>query len=153
MDKVFIKRFKQVLLFGGFFNIIFSVPLVFPGLSDYYLIFLSRVNDALRLGGQIYITSSNPLHSFFINTAGIDLVVIGLTVLHAAADPIARRGIVLLNAIGRILFVGIVAYYVLAENVARIVMFFTVIDFAISVVYLCFLSYYRRNRQNLYAST
>jgi hypothetical protein len=144
---LFVKRFKQVLLFGGLFNVIFAAPLAFPIISNYYLIFLNKINSAFHLGGQLYTISSNPLHSFFINTAGLDLVFIGAIVLYAAINPIERKSLVLLNAIGRIFFAGLVVYYVIMKNIAHITIFFGIIDFTLSIIFLYFLYRLKNNEQ------
>jgi hypothetical protein len=132
-------RFRALLLFSGGFNILFASPLMVPGVAERYLFFMSDLNHLLHLGGAPFVTPANPVHALLINTAGIDLVLIGSIVLYAAQDPSARRGILLLNAIGRLLFAFVVGYYVLVEHAVRIVLLFALIDVVISVGFLYFL--------------
>lgn len=134
-----VKNLKQLLLFSGLFNIIFASPLIFPELFEYYLFLFNYINAFLNLGGKPFTSPSNPIHSLLINTAGIDLVLVGAIILYASLDPTKRKGIILLNAIGRLLFAGIIIFYIAVHDVIRIVIFFGTIDVIISIGFLYFL--------------
>jgi hypothetical protein len=135
-----IRHFRHLLVFSGIFNILLASPLTLPGVADSYLFFLSDLNFSLHLGGTPYVRPLHPAHSLLINTAGIDLVLIGSMVLYAAVDPAGRRGVVLLNAIGRLLFASVMLYYVLAMNLMRLVLVVGFIDVAISIGIIVFLA-------------
>lgn len=144
---VFTQKLRKVLLFSGYFNIVFTLPLAIPVISNYYLIFLNGINNTFHLGGNLIHIPHNPLYSFFINTAGIDLTLIGLIILYAAKDPVKRKGLVLLNTIGRMFFVGIVIYYVYMNNIAPITIFFAMIDFILIIIFFYFLYHLKYNKQ------
>lgn len=131
-------RFRSLLLFSGLFNIALASPLTTPWTLGPYVTLLSNVNQALGLGGTLSVPEAGaPL--LLANTAGIDLVLIGVLVLYAARDPEGRSFIALANAVGRTLFAGIVAYHVLAHDVARLVLVIGGIDVAISLGFVHFL--------------
>lgn len=132
------KQFRGILVFSGLFNIIFASPLLIPEISNYYLFFISSLNDALHLGGMAFSLPSNPVHSLLINTAGIDLVLIGVVVLICSSNPMKHRKIILANAIGRTIFFGVVLYYVIVHDLLRIVLVFGVIDLIISCLFLVY---------------
>ncbi len=138
-----IKRYQNLLRFSGLFNVIFASPLVIPGLSIGYLTLLSNLNQMLGLGGREFAVSSDPLNALLINTAGIGLVLIGTMVLYASARPLARRGIVLLNAVGRLTFFLIVVYYVLSAELGQITLVFGIADALIGIGFLYFLVLFR----------
>lgn len=138
-ESMAVRYFRRLLVFSGLFNILLATPLILPGVADRYLFFLSDLNLALRLGGLPYVLPLHPAHSLLINTAGIDLVLIGSMVIYASRDLQGRRGIVLLNAVGRLLFAVIACYYVLAMNLMRLVLLVGFIDVAISIGIIGFL--------------
>jgi ABC-type Fe3+-siderophore transport system permease subunit len=93
----------------------------------------------LNLGGKPVTIPENPIHALFINTAGIDLVLIGVIVLVVSKNPLKNRKIILFNGLGRILFAFVILYYVLVADVIRIIMVFGVIDVFISIGFLIYL--------------
>lgn len=117
---------------------------MFPGLDDRYLQFLSGLNASMGFGGTPMVMPAHPAHELLINTAGIDLVLIGAMVLYAASDPERRQGIVLLNAIGRLLFAAIAAWYVLDAGLLPLVLLVALVDVVTGFVFLGYLSVLRR---------
>lgn len=138
-EAISIRNFRRLLVFSGIFNIIIASPLILPGVADRYLFLLSDLNFALHFGGVPFVRPVHPAHSLLINTAGIDLVLIGSMVLYASFDPQGRRGIVLLNAVGRLLFAAVTCYYVLVMNLMRLVLLVGFIDVVISIGIIGFL--------------
>ena len=134
-----LKRFKNLLKFSGIFNIVSASLLIFPIVYEHYLLFFNQINFALGLGGQAVSIPTNPLNALLINTAGIDLVLIGAVVLVVSKNPLKNRIIILLNAVGRLLFAIIIAYYVFTADLIRIIIVFGLIDVAISIGFLYFL--------------
>lgn len=134
-----LRNFRFLLVFSGLFNILVAGPLMLPGFSDSYLFYLSDLNASLHLGGLPYLRPVNPAHMLLMNTAGIDLVIIGALVLYAAFDPDGRRGIALFSAIGRLLFAAITGYYVLTAHLMPLVLAPALVDVAISFGFFGFL--------------
>jgi hypothetical protein len=134
-----IHRFSLLLRFSGVFNIVSAFMLIFPIAYEAYLKFFNYLNLALNLGGKPVTIPENPLHALFINTAGIDLVLIGVIVLVVSKNPLKNRKIILFNGLGRILFAFVILYYVLVADVIRIIMVFGVIDVFISIGFLIYL--------------
>lgn len=133
------KQFKNLLTFSGLFNITSAFLLIIPVVYEYYLLFFNDVNVFLGLGGQPVSIPTNPLHAVLINTAGIDLVLIGSVVLVASRNPQKNRTIIWLNAIGRVLFAFVVSYYIFSEDLIRIIAVFGLIDVAISIGFIYYL--------------
>ncbi|NTU92515.1 MAG: hypothetical protein HGA56_00705 [Chlorobiaceae bacterium] len=131
-----LERFKGVLIFSGLFNLVLAAPLMVPGLFKQYLELFWALNSALRLGGHGPVVPADGVYALLVNTAGIDLVLIGCFVLYAAGDPAGRRFIPLANAVGRTLFAGIITYYVIVHDIPRIVLLIGGIDLFISVLFV-----------------
>lgn len=144
MNDRIINQFRNLLRFSGLFNIALAFLLIIPVVYEYYLLFFNDINFALGLGGQSGSIPTNPLHALLINTAGIGLVLIGAIVLVVSKNPLKNRKIILLNAIGRLLFAFIIAYYVLVADLIRIIVVFGAIDVIISIGFL----YYLRKTKN-----
>lgn len=134
-----VNQFSRLLFFSGAFNITLALPLAFPVMAERYLLFLWQVNRFLSLGGKEIIYPKEGIASLFINTAGIDLVLIGVIVLYASFDPLNRKFIPLANAIGRTLFAAVVAYYVITMDIAHLVLVIGGIDVAISIGFAYYL--------------
>lgn len=139
MNDKSLKQFKNLLRFSGIFNIVSAFLLIIPVVYEYYLLFFNDVNAALGLGGQPVSIPTNPLNALLINTAGIDLVLIGAIVLVASRKPLRNRKIILLNGIGRLVFALIIAYYIFVADLIRIIVIFGLIDVIISIGFLYFL--------------
>ena len=134
-----IGRFRGFLIFSGLFNIVLATPLMLPELYGRYLLVFWKLNDLLGLRGVAPVMPFSPVGALLVNTAGIDLVLIGAIVLYAAQDPLSRRVIPALNAVGRTLFSGVILYYVIVYDIPRIVLLIGGIDLMISGVFAYFL--------------
>jgi hypothetical protein len=135
----YINRFRKLLVCSGLFNIVLAAPLIIPGFYKSYINFICYLNNAIGLGGVKPVLPEDGLSQLLINTAGIDLVLIGSIVIVSSADPVKFRMIPLLNATGRTLFASVVVYYVLVYGVLRFVLIIGVIDVLISIGFAYFL--------------
>lgn len=143
-----IRAFSQLLFLSGAFNIILALPLALPVLSIRYLEFLWSVNEFLGLGGQAIIPPQEGIYALFVNTAGIDLVLIGVLVVYAGLDPVRRKFIPLANAVGRTLFALVIVYYVIVMDIARLVLVIGSIDLLISIGFVYYLLQLQRIERN-----
>jgi hypothetical protein len=134
-----VNQFGKLLFFSGTFNIVLALPLAFPVLYDKYLRLLWTLNQFLALGGRELVPPQEGIHALFINTAGIDLVLIGAIVFYAGFDPIKTRFIPLANAIGRTIFALVIIYYVVTMDIARLVLIIGGIDVMISAGFVYYL--------------
>jgi hypothetical protein len=134
-----INRFKKLLVFSGLFNIILTAPLIIPGFYKSYINFFFSLNTAIGLGGVKPVMPEDGLSQLLINTAGIDLVLIGSVVLVSSANPVKFRMIPLLNATGRTLFAFVAVYYVLVYDILGFVLIIALIDVSISIGFVYFL--------------
>jgi hypothetical protein len=139
-----ISRFRGFMIFSGLFNIVFATPLMVPELYGRYLALFWRLNEMLGFGGVAPVMPFSPVGALLVNTAGIDLVLIGAVVLYAAQDPLSRWFIPALNAAGRTLFSGVILYYVIVYDIPRIVLLIGGIDLMISGVFAYFLHSLRK---------
>lgn len=132
--------FKRLLKFSGIFNIVSAALLIFPKIYEYYLLFMNDINFSIGLGGLPVEIPTNPLNALLINTAGIDLVLIGTIVLIVSKNPLKNKAIILFNAIGRSLFAFIIMYYVFMADIIRIIVAFGLIDVFISIGFIYYLN-------------
>jgi len=137
-------RFRGFMIFSGLFNIVLAMPLMVPELYSHYLALFWTLNEMLGLGGHAPVIPYSPVGALLINTAGIDLVLIGAIVLYAARDPLSRWFIPAVNAAGRTLFAGVILYYVIVYDIPRIVLLIGGIDLLISGVFAYFLHSFRK---------
>lgn len=140
-----LKAFSNLLFFSGAFNIALAAPLMIPGFTARYFAFLWALNEGVHLGGARPVAPLEGVNGLLVNTAGIDLVLIGVIVIYAGFSPATRLFIPLVNAIGRTVFACVVIYYVVAFDVARIVLVLGVIDLAISAGFFYYIVKIRRD--------
>ncbi len=136
MKELRLQHVKAFLVFSGLFNIVFAFPLIIPGLAEIYLKFMTALNAGLGFTSPDYAYTVNPTHLMLINTAGIDLVLIGSIVLYASMKPIERKGLLLLNSVGRTLFLIVIIYNILANDLIALFLIFGLIDLFISIVFV-----------------
>ena len=149
MDKT-VKQFSRLLFFGGAFNIILAFPLIFPGIYEKYFQLLWAVNQFISLGGKQLIPPKEGINALLVNTAGIDLVLIGVIVFYSGFDPIRRKFIPLANAIGRTLFAVINVYYCIVFDIAGLVLVIGGIDLLISAGFCyCLIKLRKHKKQEL----
>jgi hypothetical protein len=130
-----IKRFRFFMVFSGLFNIVLAAPLMIPEFYRDYIAVIWKLNGFLSFGGQEPVAPSGGVNALLINTAGIDLVLIGVFVLYAARDPLLRWFIPAANAAGRSVFFVVILYYVVVYDIARIVLLIGLVDVLISGVF------------------
>ena len=70
-------QFKRLLRFSGIFNIVGAFLFIVPKVYESYLSFFNRLTASMGVGGNDISMPSDRFHTLFINTACIDLVVIG----------------------------------------------------------------------------
>ena len=134
-------QFKRLLRFSGTFNIVVACLFIVPTIYESYLLFWNNLNTSLGLGGSNITIPSDIFHTLFINTAGIDLVLIGVIVLIVSSNPLNKtnRLIILCNGIGRSVFALIIGYYAIRYGLIRIFVFIGVLDFLITIGFLYYL--------------
>lgn len=134
-------QFKRLLRFSGAFNIIGAFLLIVPKIYESYLLFYNNLNAFFGLGGNNISIPSDIFHTLFINTAGIDLVLIGVIVLIVSKNPLNKtnRLIILCNGIGRSVFALIIGYYAIRYGLIRFFVFIGIIDFIITLGFLYYL--------------
>ena len=130
----------QKWVFGaGIFNLIAASPLATPFSYSSYLTLLGSLNKSLGLQGQALTPTTDSFGILAINTAGLALALVGLLLIYAATNLKERVGIPLMNAIARLIFTGLVVYYLLTVDLARIILGIAFIDTVIAVVFLYFI--------------
>ena len=145
--EITIKRFRLLLFFSGIFNIILAFPLIFPVIYEKYFQLLWTINQFLNLGGKQPIHPGEGINALLINTAGIDLVLIGVIVFYSGIDPMRLSFIPFTNAIGRTLFATIIIYYSIVFDIARLVLVIGGIDIFISAGFIYFLIKLRKLKE------
>lgn len=134
-------QFKRLLRFSGIFNIVGAFMFIIPHAYESYLSFFNQLNTLVGLGGKNISTPTDIFHTLFINTAGIDLVLIGSIILLVSRNPLDRinRGIILANGIGRSIFAVIITYYAINNGLIQILVVIGAIDFFITLGFIYYL--------------
>lgn len=134
-------QFKRLLKFSGIFNIAGAFMFIIPHAYEAYLSFFNHLNNLVGLGGKNISIPTDIFHTLFINTAGIDLVLIGSIILLVSRNPLDKinRSIILANGIGRTVFAIIITYYAVNNGLIQILVVIGLIDFFITVGFIYYL--------------
>lgn len=132
-------NFSKLLIFSGLFNITLALPLAFPGSVAPYFQFMWFMNQWLGLGGIEPAVALSPINAFFVNTAGIDLVLVGIIVIYSGLAPLKRKFIPIANAAGRTIFAVLVVYYTVIFDLVQIILVIGAIDLVISTGFVYYL--------------
>jgi membrane-bound ClpP family serine protease len=87
------------------------------------------------------------VNMLLINTAGLALALVGLMLIYASANLKARIGIPFLNAVILLIFSGLLVYYMIAENISRILVALAVVDIVIAGAFLYFILQFKRTER------
>lgn len=134
--------FKRFLKFSGIFNITAALLFLVPHIYKYYLIFYNHINTMFNAGGKSISMPTDSFHELMINTAGVDLVLIGTIILLVSGDPLnpTNRKIIIANGIGRFIFFILVGYYAFFHELIRIMIPFGIIDAIITITFFYLLN-------------
>lgn len=96
----------------------------------------------LNAGGKSISMPTDSFHELMINTAGVDLVLIGTILLLVSGDPLnpTNRKIIIANGIGRFIFFMLVGYYAFFHELIRIMIPFGIIDAIITITFFYLLN-------------
>lgn len=138
------RAFRTWVLGAGVFNLVSSFGLAMPFLYAYQYRMLNTANRALGFGGDPLIAPREGVNMLFVNTGGLILCSVGLMLIYAAQDLKNRSGIPCFNALTRVIWAALIFYYVLTENLARILITFAVIDLIFAAVLFYYVAQGRR---------
>jgi hypothetical protein len=79
---------------------------------------------------------TDPVLRLFIHGFGAGVVILGATLLYAAKNPRPMIPFILLDGLGRLLFAGVMIYYVLTFSLMRTIFLFGMVEFAFGVIYI-----------------
>ncbi len=131
--------FRKWVLGAGVFNLVAASPLIMPFSYRGYLALLDSLNRLSGLHGQALTPPTGTFGMLAVNTAGLALALVGLMLIYASANLKERVGIPLMNAVARLIFTGLVVYYVLTADLARVILGIALIDTVIAIVFLYFI--------------
>jgi hypothetical protein len=131
--------FRRWVIGSGFFNIVAATPLALPFTWREYMELFNALNDALGLGGNVIIPSEDAFAMLAVNTTGFTLALLGALLLYAAGDLKNRTGIPLMNAIARLVFVGLTVFYIATADLSRIILTIALIDTVIAGMFIYFI--------------
>ncbi len=121
---------------GGLFNCIAAFPLAMPFLHEWYIDLFNNVNLFFNLGGSSWKPPTDGGNMLFLNTAGLALFLVGITLLYASKNINHRIEIPLFNGLIRFVWGLIAIYYILAFNLIHLMFSIVIIDFVLAIAYV-----------------
>ena len=131
--------FRKWVLGAGIFNIVAAFPLATPFLYKPYYSVFNYLNHALGLGGMDLEPPVEGINKLLVNTAGLALMLVGLILVYASTNLKEWIGIPFLNAIVRLVFSALLVYYLVTENISRILLSLAGIEVLIAGVFLYYI--------------
>ena len=123
---------------GGLFNCVLAFPLSLPFLHEWYIGLLNRVNSFFNLCGKDWIAPVDGASMLFLNTSGLALTLVGMSLMYASRDIRNRIGIPLLNGGVRFIWAMIAVYYIVVYDLLGFLYFIVLADVLFAAVYLYF---------------
>lgn len=135
---------KKWVLVGGLFNCIVAFPFAIPFLSSTYINLFNKVNNFLGLAGVRWVPPSEGANMLFLNTAGLALFLVGMTLIYASREIIERVEIPFLNGIVRFCWSVIATYYIVSYEIINVMFIIVVIDLVLATAYTYYYFQIRR---------
>lgn len=139
---------KKWVIGGGLFNCIVAFPFAMPFLSDFYILLFNNVNFFFGFGGTRWLPPSEGANMLFLNTAGLALFLVGMTLLYASKKIIERAEISLFNGIIRFVWGVIATYYIVKYEIINIMFLIVIIDFVLASAYIYYYFQIQKLRQS-----
>lgn len=136
-----LKNARKWAIRGGVFNCIAAFPFALPFVFDNYINLFNDINSFLGFGGKLWISPSEGANMLFLNTAGLALFLVGLTLLYASKNIVERAELPLFNGIIRFVWGFIAIYYIVSYEMIQIMFIIVIIDFIFASMY--FYYYYQ----------
>lgn len=130
-----INKARRWTIAGAIFNCILAFPLSFPFTHEWYIGLLNDLNAMLNLYGKEWIAPIDGANMLFLNTSGIALLLVGMSLLYASGDIKDRIAIPLLNGIVRFVWAIIATYYIISYELLEILYFVVLSDLMFCFVY------------------
>ncbi len=147
MGVTLMNSFQKWVFGAGVFNVVAGFPLAMPFLYRSYYIIFNSLNHKIGLGGMDLEPPVEGINMLLINTAGLALALVGLMLIYASANLKTRIGIPFLNAVIWLIFSGLLVYYMIAEDISRILVSLAVIDIVIAIAFLYFIFQFKRTER------
>jgi hypothetical protein len=124
------------LILGGLFNVSMGTIFLSNPLLRHFFAWAESLEKAL-FGTDVTLDFPvDPVHRLFIHGFGAGVVILGATLLYAAKHPRPLVPFILLDGLGRLLFAGVMFYYVLTFSLMRTIFLFGVVEFAFALIYI-----------------
>ncbi|ARU59018.1 hypothetical protein OLMES_5031 [Oleiphilus messinensis] len=133
-----IQKAKLWALAGGVFNCLLALPLALPFTHEWYIGVMNNLNSLFNLNGHPWIAPTDGANMLIINTAGLALFLVGMSLIYAAKDIKARITIPLLNGFVRLAWAVIATYYIIAYELLEVLYCIVLAD----LIFCCAYSYY-----------
>jgi hypothetical protein len=130
---------KSVLIGGGLFNSIMGIVfLLDPLLADFFNL-ASRLESTLfhRLGSLAF--PADPTIRMFIHGFGCGALILGITLIYSARDPLRYWFFILVDGLGRLVYGSLMVAAVLQYSLLNIILVFAALElfFALSYIGIC----------------
>lgn len=109
-------QYRKIVRLSGLYDLIVTFPFAFPVLCELQVRFLKQCHIGLHLAGAI--PEFLPIHYFFINLMGSLVIVWSVLRIKYPQDILG-----LFDSFARILFAGLMLYYLLVHHVTGLLWF------------------------------
>jgi len=127
---------RRWVLGGGVFNCIVAFPLAMPFLHGWYIQLLNNIATLIEPNGAIWLPPIDGTNMLFLNTAGMALFLVGMTLIYASKNVVDRITIPFLNGIVRFVWAVTAIYYFINYSLIEVIFPLVVIDSILAIVYI-----------------
>ena len=131
-----VRWIRWLLQFGGLFNLIMG--LIFSNnrlLAGFFQTALWLENLIFSRTG-ILPFPQNPAHQLLIHGFGAGAMILGVTLLYSAREPVRFLPFIFVDALGRLLYGATMVFYVSRYSLPYVILIFAMIELSFAILYL-----------------
>lgn len=137
MDVKKINRMKKFVIAVAILEIAYALPLIMPFSVKSAPNLLNYLNIVLGLGGKEYTIASDSINALFlIQSLALSVLFMGMVLIYASKNLKERAALLLMAASVKIIFSFLWIYYVIAEDIARILGSLVIFDIVVVGIFI-----------------
>ena len=137
MDVKKINRMKKFVIAVAILEIAYALPLIMPFSVKSAPNLLNYLNIVLGLGGKEYSIASDSINALFlIQSLALSVLFMGMVLIYASRNLKERASLLLMAASIKIIFSFLWIYYIIEEDIARILGSLVIFDIVVVGIFI-----------------
>ena len=127
---------RLTLILGGLFNVMMGIIFLSTRLLKAFFSSAEQMEKVLFNSDIVLNFPADPLHLLLIHGFGAGVVILGVTLLYAVRNPRPLIPFIVIDGIGRLVFSGILFYYIWEFSLLKTLLLFGSLELALAIAYI-----------------